>query len=164
MEKQQVIILQGVSGSGKSTLAAKFHEELNAIIVSADNYFIDNGEYKFDVKLLGKAHASCFLSFMEAVDSGENVVVDNTNTTATEIMPYSAYVNAKNFALEVEGYNEVVDFKIIWVQRDIEKCIAGNLHGVPAGGVRAQAKRIDSFNNSGGNVYKWPVEKFENNS
>lgn len=62
---RQFVILRGPSGSGKSTLAKriiedalkKYGKELDFVVLSSDDFFLDErGEYKFSVRLLGKAH------------------------------------------------------------------------------------------------------------
>ena len=51
-------IIRGPSGSGKSTFAKKNFPD--AFQCEADDYFIDaDGIYRFDAKLLGKAHEAC---------------------------------------------------------------------------------------------------------
>lgn len=100
---KQVVILSGVSGSGKSGTARSYQERFPVCrIVSADHYFMKDGEYRFDPKLLGAAHAACFREFILALldDSYGSVVVDNTNTTVTAISPY--VLGARAFGFEPE--------------------------------------------------------------
>jgi predicted kinase len=133
--------MSGVSGSGKSTYAKKLAAESDcAKIVSADNYFLNNGVYCFDHKKLGAAHANCFSSFIETVrDSAlvrENAVliVDNTNTTAEEISPY---------ALGAAAYD--CDFEIFTLQvdeKDLSILAERNSHGVSLVGIQNQYNRL----------------------
>lgn len=70
--------------------------------VSADDLFIVNGEYKFDAKLLGTAHAACLRHFNELVTDGRsNIIVDNTNCTLSEFVPYAALANAYSHELQI---------------------------------------------------------------
>lgn len=83
-------LLRGVSGSGKSTLAVTLNMYLPFCKwVAADDYFIEEGEYKFDPTKLGKAHTWCqgqVEVWME--QEWDNIVVHNTLTTEKELQPY----------------------------------------------------------------------------
>lgn len=128
----KVTILSGVPGSGKSTIAAKLREE--AIVCSADDFFMVNGEYKFDITKLADAHGACLRKFVHAIQAGYvHIVVDNTNTTSEEIIPYYAFAAAWG-----------CDIELVTVQCDPEVAAARCLHGVPVGAVKAMAARIES--------------------
>jgi predicted kinase len=130
----RVIILSGISGSGKSTLAG---EHTGATIVSADRHFMQpDGSYAFDASKLGVAHASCFRSFVEAMQRGEGViVVDNTNTTVEEISPY--VLGAQAF-----GYSPEVVTVTVKVGR-LPDCLARNTHGVTPDTLTRQFRRLN---------------------
>jgi len=85
-----LILMRGVSGSGKSTLAEKICAEQSfAVIVSTDDYFVVEGEYRFDPKKLGEYHAANVSRTEDAmVERCPCVIVDNTNTQAWEMKPY----------------------------------------------------------------------------
>jgi NEDD4-binding protein 2 len=85
-----LIIMRGVSGSGKSTLAEKICAEQSfAVIVSTDDYFMVDGEYRFDPRRLGEFHAANVKRTEDAmVERCPCVIVDNTNTQAWEMKPY----------------------------------------------------------------------------
>lgn len=121
----ECFILRGISGSGKSTLA----ETLGGTICCADDFFVENGEYKFDPTKLKDAHAYCRAKFEEAVKKGERVVVANTNTQAWEFEPY------KRIA-EDHGYKV---FCLIVENRHGGK----NVHGVPENVLKNQAARFE---------------------
>src|ERR1700735_2498992 len=81
---KKVFCLSGVSGCGKSTHAKAMINVLrgDGLIVSADDFFMQNDKFIFDRKRLGQAHGTCFRNYIEALRSSvSNVVVDNTNTT-----------------------------------------------------------------------------------
>jgi NEDD4-binding protein 2 len=82
--------MRGVSGSGKSTLAEKICAEQSfAVIVSTDDYFVVEGEYRFDPKKLGEYHAANVRRTEDAmVERCPCIIVDNTNTQAWEMKPY----------------------------------------------------------------------------
>lgn len=130
--KPKVNILIGISGSGKSTLIGN---ELGAATVcSADHHFLgDDGVYRFNPAELGTAHAKCFRKAVETVRDGGEVVIDNTNTTTTEIAPYIALANAYG-----------AELRIIVIRCEAETAARRNTHGVPRGAVTAMAGRLES--------------------
>lgn len=81
-------IVRGVSGSGKSTLSKSLAEKYSAVICSADDFHMVDGEYKFDYRKLAQAHEECYQKFCEAVFAGDNVIIDNTNTTEAQYQKY----------------------------------------------------------------------------
>lgn len=123
----KVTILSGVPGSGKSTIARSMY----AVVCSADDHFLVDGEYRFDVTKLADAHGACLRKFVHAIQAGKDVVVDNTNTTSEEIIPYYAFAAAWG-----------CDIELVTVQCDPEVAAARCLHGVPVGAVKASAERI----------------------
>lgn len=87
---KKVYIVRGIPGSFKSTLSAKLSEENYGVIFSTDNFWMIDGEYKFEPSLIGDAHKWNQLCFLKAARSGYPVlIVDNTNTTWREIEFYA---------------------------------------------------------------------------
>ena len=111
-----VVILRGLPGSGKSWLAHNCEETLQApssvAFCSADNYFLDqkSGEYHFDVDALPKAHQSCLIEFIHALQTGKQlIIVDNTNAQLWEYQIYSylaQLVGLKSCVLEIPCLDE----------------------------------------------------------
>lgn len=83
-----VTILRGLPASGKSNYACTLADLSNALIVSADQFFMVDGVYKHNPAQQGEAHLYCWREFKRALDAGVDVVVDNTNIEAHEIAPY----------------------------------------------------------------------------
>ncbi len=80
-----LFLCRGLPGSGKSTLA----KLLTDYICEADDYFMHDGEYKFDAMKLGQAHTYCqekVRGYMQA--NRYLIVVSNTFTTNKEMKPY----------------------------------------------------------------------------
>ena len=134
---KKVYILVGVSGSGKTTWTNKLRceDEGRYIGVVSSDFFPglygENG--KFNGHLLPQSHAACLRNFVGFLLNSEVdiLVVDNTNTTVTEIAPYAALALAYGWELEIIKFNV-----------DVEVAAKRNVHGVPEKGVAAQAARI----------------------
>ena len=80
-----LIFLRGISGSGKSTVSKFLRDALgpsNTVICSADNYFIKDSVYKFDITKVSEAHKDCLESMEAALQTPEirYIIVDNTHT------------------------------------------------------------------------------------
>jgi len=86
----KLILMRGVSGSGKSTLARKIAEEHDlSVIYSTDDFFMVDGEYRFDPKRLGEFHAANVKRAQESMaDKCACIIIDNTNTQAWEMKSY----------------------------------------------------------------------------
>ena len=82
---QKMYILRGPSGSGKTYTSSQL-VNLNTIVVSADDYFEENGRY--NAKQLQEAHASCQKKAFEALLEGKSVIVSNTNIQLWEMISY----------------------------------------------------------------------------
>lgn len=55
-----MIIMRGVPGAGKSTITEHLKRKLNTdCVCSADQYFMKDGDYQFDKKLIKDAHQYC---------------------------------------------------------------------------------------------------------
>ena len=77
-------IIRGISGSGKSTLA----KSLNIFHVESDQYFMREGEYKWNSSYLSIAHERCFNLFRDQLLYGADCVVSNTFTRYWEMERY----------------------------------------------------------------------------
>jgi predicted kinase len=83
-------IVRGVPGSGKSTFA----KTLGGTHFETDNYFMIDGEYKFDFTKIKEAHNWCqsevsnamLLNYTTGIN--EKIVVSNTFTQEWEMEPY----------------------------------------------------------------------------
>lgn len=131
----KVVVLRGISGSGKSTYAKNLAAEVeDSVIVSADNYFYKDGEYKFDKNKLGDAHAECLRQFLFALERGtELVIVDNTSAQAFECSPYMQL----SYAFEY-------DAEIVTLVQDPSVAAKRNLHGVNETVIRRQLSNIEN--------------------
>jgi len=124
--------MRGIPGSGKSTKANRLADP-DGIICSADDFFMVNGEYKFDRNRISAAHNQCWNKFCVAVKNGvEIVIVDNTNTRNREFKRYVKFA-------EKYGYN--VDTVLI-EEFDVVKCFKRNTHAVPFETIQRMADQL----------------------
>ncbi len=156
---KRVKILSGASGCGKSTLACELlaahspegEYPYSVICVSADQFFMVNGEYKYEHGKIGDAHAKCFRNFLDAIGgnpahSVNLVVVDNTNTTVAEIAPYVLAASAFGYEHEILTIVHSNDYKYRDSDRDwkyAQQCAARNTHGLNVHAILSQVKRIE---------------------
>lgn len=132
-----MVVLSGLSGSGKSTYAQKLAEREvvgQVVKVSADDFFYDNGEYRFDASKLSLAHGACFKKFIEHVRFDMSlIIVDNTNLSAEEIAPYMLGAQAYGYEAEII----TLDIPMLFAHQR-------NVHGVSEKGVENQWVRLCS--------------------
>lgn len=134
MNFKQCIIMRGTSGSGKSTFAKALAQRINAVIVSADDHFVDmHGQYCFDPRRLPAAHNRCFDKFLKCLKNSEHVIVDNTNAHARDAQQY---VNA--------AHDAEYDITIVEMMTPVNVAATRNIHGVPETSVQRQASRMST--------------------
>lgn len=139
-----LLLIIGISGSGKSTLAKKIaakysSEDHSVTICSTDEYFMVNGEYKFDATKLGYYHKCNQDRVRDDMVSGVNVViVDNTNLTPKERKPYIDI--AKQYGYNVLAIEPTTDWKF-----DIDELTIRNNHNVPREAIQRMIERYVKF-------------------
>ena len=135
MNKDKVVwVLRGVSGSGKSTVADQLCHLIGdwtkVRVCSADDFFMEGEEYKFDPKKLEAAHAYCREKFTEAIErETETIILANTNTQFWEFEKYKAQAEAAGYTV----------FCIIVENRHGGK----NVHGVPEEKIQQMKDRFE---------------------
>lgn len=91
-------LIRGLPGSGKSTIARRLAEaNFGAVHLEADQFFEQDGEYRFDPTLLRDAHAWCQERTEDRLQGGRDVIVSNTFTQIWELVPY--FDLAKRFGI-----------------------------------------------------------------
>lgn len=118
-----MVIMRGGPGSGKSTFARERAAELGGltVICSADDFFINAaGVYDFDPAWLGRAHGACLKRCVESIVLRKPVVIDNTNGSPNEMLPYLALCQAFGYSCEV--IRVICDPEVAWARQT---------HGVP---------------------------------
>lgn len=100
-------LIRGTPGSGKSTFANELVQSgLVQAYLEADQHFMNDGEYLFDVGGLHLAHSRCQNRADLYLDAGFSIAVSNTSTTEKEVKVYKDLAdkyNAKFVSLVVEN-------------------------------------------------------------
>lgn len=109
-------IMQGAPGSGKSTVGARISWKRKKSIYSTDDYWMEDGEYKFNLAKLGAAHRWNQARVEVALAREDwDVVVDNTNITRSAAKPY--FDLAEKYGYEVQ---------VVRIDPGLETCLARN--------------------------------------
>ncbi len=101
----KVIIARGLPGSGKDTFlrSLEWGSQRTFSICGADDYFMVDGEYRFDITKLSEAHDACFAKFVELCNDNTTgtVAVSNTNAQIFEMAPYMMYARLRKLPVEI---------------------------------------------------------------
>ena len=92
-------IVRGLPGSGKSTLARKLVSAEQHC--EADQFFEQDGEYKFDPLKLKDAHRWCQAKVCDLLSRGEPCCVSNTFTRTWEYEPYVRMAQDYGYQVQV---------------------------------------------------------------
>lgn len=150
---KKLIIMRGVSGSGKSTLAQELGKD--GVIFSTDDYFMIDGEYKFNPKELGSAHRWNLRRTEKAMQySKPLIVIDNTNTQAWEMSKYVEIAQQYGYNIEIAEPNWHPDLRNEEGKWNFDFLKGRNKHGVPE---EALKRMIDRYE------YDLTVEEILNN-
>lgn len=90
-----LFIMRGYPGSGKSHKAKEISKEFDATICSADDYWMKDGQYKFNANKLEDAHNECYHKFLQSVKNHKNVIIDNTNLLPKSFHRYIEGISRK---------------------------------------------------------------------
>lgn len=127
-KRPKLVILKGCSGSGKSFLAKQLQRQNPSfVILSTDNYWIrPDGVYDFNFRLLSQAHQWNYQCFLDCINLGSDVIIDNTNVTFKEVRPYYEAASLSNYDYQIE----LVEPDTTW-KFDVEQLFLRNSHAVP---------------------------------
>jgi tRNA A37 threonylcarbamoyladenosine biosynthesis protein TsaE len=127
--KPTLYLIRGVPGSGKSTFAQSLLDKFVVQrVYEADDYFMHNGEYRFDFNLLEDAHYQCRRNTWLALYEGMSVAVSNTSCAEWEVETYAT------IARETEA-----NFVSIIVENRHE---GKNVHGCPDAKVEQMKRKF----------------------
>jgi predicted kinase len=124
-----ILIMRGLPGSGKTTLAKTM---TGYVRCSADDFFMVEGEYRFDRNLLPEAHKTCRQNVEEALKAGLNVIVDNTNVRLWQMQDYIDV--ARRYKATI-AYVDLFDGGCT-----DEELASRNVHGVPVENIETMRK------------------------
>lgn len=136
-------VARGCPGSGKSTKAKSLAPAEN--IFSTDEYWMIDGEYKFDFTRLGIAHRWNEERIEDAMSRGVTpIVVDNTNVKIKAFQSYIDMAAKYKYSIEIvmpdtpwwnDIYPRIMDKSFTDV--DVSVFVNKTLHGVPHANVKA---------------------------
>lgn len=112
--------MRGYAGSGKSTKALELASQFDATICAADDYWMHNGKYCFDVEKLPLAHGECFEKFKKCVREGKNVIIDNTNLKFEDIQKYVDYLIINNNVSKFIYSVDILEVKFNSIEKAIQ--------------------------------------------
>ena len=124
--KQQklLILLRGVSGSGKSTFAKKYQ---GGFIFSTDDFFMQDGIYKFDPEKIKYYHELNVLRTENAMKQGMTpITIDNTNLKAWEMKPYVELADKYGYKIKIHE-TDLIDVDELLKRQELRKNIGKNL-------------------------------------
>lgn len=139
-------IMRGPPGCGKSYLARSLIEATVGIansanysnhIFSADDHMLRNGEYYYNPNKLTEVHMKNEARVLKSVTEGRSpVIVDNTNMTAWEMLPFSQMAVQHGYILEiVEPANP-------W-SKNPSQLAKRNTHGVPLDKIKSMIQKYE---------------------
>lgn len=126
MQSKLLILFRGLPGAGKSTLAESLCQRSH----SADDFFVTDGEYRFNSEHIKLAHQYCQEKTEESMaQSIPTVGVANTFTQAWEIEPY--FKLAQKYGYQI--HTVIVE----------NRHGNGNVHAVPEAAISRMAERFE---------------------
>ncbi len=134
-KEKTLFLTRGLPGSGKSTLANQLGR--NGVVVSSDDYFMEDGEYKFDPTKLREAHAWSQNQIEDAMKKGITpIVADNTNTRTWEMKPLVLAALKYGYKVEIKEPNTPWKF-------NAQELAKRNKHGVPQDAIEKYIEKWD---------------------
>ncbi|MEC8325750.1 MAG: ATP-binding protein [Pseudomonadota bacterium] len=127
---KQVFILRGLPGSGKSHYAQSLCDEMvngdegQFVICSTDDFFISDGQYRFDKAKLSEYHNLNLARFIRALSQQiPLVILDNTNIKKWEFIAYAEAAYALGYQVKEVVVGEIKDkaMQHLYYQRNIHK-------------------------------------------
>jgi len=141
--------MRGLPGSGKSTKARGLGK--GGVVFSTDDFFMDNGVYKYDQTKIGEAHAWNIQRAEGAMSRGVSpVVIDNTNVQVIHAKPYVEIGKKYGYQIRVEEPDSPWWKKLFGESMNenaktelMDELARRNTHGVPPEVIRKMMDRWD---------------------
>lgn len=131
-------VMRGLPGSGKSTIAREIiANHGTGVILSTDDYWCRDGDYRFNPALLFKAHDWNFKRAKMSFEAGVKIVViDNTNILRSHFINYTT--TAQSYGYDIR---EVVVGR--FDDEFVDICHARCIHGVPHHTIKRMAMSFE---------------------
>jgi len=132
-------LVRGLPGSGKSTYAERYCKvhKPTPVHLEADMYFLKDGVYTFNPKLLVKAHQWVLAEAERALCDGQSVIVSNTFTRKWEMLGLMNLASDGGTPVEVRTLFDAG----LTDEQLAERCV----HSVPVATIRAMRERWEPF-------------------
>lgn len=135
-------VIRGPSGTGKSHLASKLAAMFakcnqTTLVCTADDFFMQDGDYVFEPSKLGEAHFACQQKFLSGIATmKQHIILANTSSRGWEYLNYITMA-------ELRGYKPMIAEIMPATVDDLKLCAGRNSHGVDAPIVAAQTFRFE---------------------
>ncbi|XP_066032082.1 NEDD4-binding protein 2-like 1 isoform X2 [Chamaea fasciata] len=122
----RLVLLRGLPGAGKSTLARQLkRDHPSAVVLSTDDFFVENGVYIFEPDFLEDAHKWNQKRARKAMKNGKSpVIIDNTNIHAWEMKPYVMMAHENRYEVTFQEPDTPWKF-------NVQELTRRNIHHVP---------------------------------
>lgn len=139
------IIMRGLPGSGKSYWVEEYikslpksavHEQVK--VCSTDEFFYQEGQYRFNPKQLSKYHQLNLTRFIHAIANKVPVVIcDNTNMAQWEFEGYCKAAKAEGYQVQIQQVGEPNN------KEHQLLCADRNKHRVPLASISRMARAFE---------------------
>ena len=138
-----LILVRGVSGAGKSTIGEMFDDGATTRILSTDDLFYVDGEYKFDPSKLAEYHQAIIDKVEEHMHDYEWKIMDHDYVW----MPVDRIIVCNTFTelWEMQPYIDLAE-KYDWRLHTIiveHRHGSDSIHDVPADVIKSQRERFE---------------------